>query len=137
MNIYTIGYGNADNELFFSTLEAAGIEVLVDVRFKPFSRWAPWTNRKALQSRCQADGMKYKWAGQTLGGNRDEFPRESLDFLGCVAEKWKTVVMCAEADPDKCHRTAVVECLPEVQVTNLRCFPMVAKKANPNQAQLF
>ena len=44
MEVYTIGHSNHSWETFLPLLKENGIEVLVDVRSKPISRFAPFSN---------------------------------------------------------------------------------------------
>src|SRR4051812_7264740 len=66
--IWTIGHSNLSFEEFVALLTGEGIEVVVDVRSYPYSRFAPQFNREAVQRSLHAYGMRYLFLGDELGG---------------------------------------------------------------------
>ena len=50
MLIYTIGHSNHTLEAFLSLLRLHRIEVLIDTRSAPYSRFAPQFNKDALRT---------------------------------------------------------------------------------------
>jgi uncharacterized protein (DUF488 family) len=109
--IYSIGHSNHPPERFIALLQAHGIGRLADLRSRPASRFVPQFNQAALRDRLAADGIDYRWFGETLGG----MPRAAEpDFQAGItaliawAEEKPTAMMCAEADPRHCHRTHLV-----------------------------
>lgn len=69
MTIYSIGHSNRPVEVLLSMLAAAGVEVLVDVRSYPSSRYNPQFNAQALSRSLAVAGMAYRHA-PALGGRR-------------------------------------------------------------------
>jgi uncharacterized protein (DUF488 family) len=51
MTIYTIGHSHTAIERFVDLLRLHPIQVLIDTRSQPYSRYAPQFNRKSLQTR--------------------------------------------------------------------------------------
>jgi uncharacterized protein (DUF488 family) len=121
--IYTIGHGNASIEQFVDLLRQQRIEVLVDIRSQPYSRYALQFNRESLRDSLEQVGVKYLYLGDSLGGQPDEvqyydpdgkvaydrlaaspFYLQSLERLKQGAERYHLAVMCSEADYRKCHR---------------------------------
>ena len=129
--VYTIGHSNHTWERFVELLLPHGIEVLVDVRSYPRSRFASWSNRERLGHGLAQIGLEYLWMGDSLGGmpkgprrQRDvndqsvlDWYRErsvSPDFLAGIDEiaslvdSKRIAVMCSEGDPRQCHRTLLL-----------------------------
>ena len=101
--IYTIGYQKMkDIDELVEILKAHEIEILIDVRSRPYGRKVAF-NKKKLIEQLTAHGIRYKWAGQRLGG----FSSIADEDIARLAEWQKdktTCIMCMEADPDQCHR---------------------------------
>ena len=131
--IYTIGHSNLDMGRFVDALKAFGIDTLVDVRSMPYSRFAAWFNREALQGSLEAAGIAYRFAGDFLGGRPTDptcyfggvVPPHDANFLKEVnypevarrpwfqrgiervldlAQEGTVAIMCSEEDPNQCHR---------------------------------
>ncbi|MDP3103834.1 MAG: DUF488 domain-containing protein, partial [Candidatus Methanoperedens sp.] len=69
--IYTVGHSNIDFERFLSMLK--GIEILIDVRSEPFSKYVPQFNSDNLKKQLENAGIKYifmkdNYVGNILGG---------------------------------------------------------------------
>lgn len=62
--LYTIGHGRRTWEEFLALIDASQISLVVDGRWRPYSRWAPWANRKRLEA---ALGDRYLYDGARLG----------------------------------------------------------------------
>ncbi len=122
MVIYTIGHSTHSWEDFLRILAAHDIEVVADVRSKPYSRFNPQFNRDALASGLGEAGRRYVFLGKELGGkpqdperpladelvweyirSRPQF-KEGLAKLLEEARQSKVCLLCAEADPARCHR---------------------------------
>lgn len=120
--IYTIGHSNHPGERFLKLLQDHGIEVVADVRSRPYSRYVPHFNRKALAQKLAEVDIRYLFLGRELGGkpqdlgkslagavvweylrSRPRF-REGLGRLLAEARQARVCVLCAEADPARCHR---------------------------------
>lgn len=136
----TVGHSSHSQEEFLELLRASGVERLVDIRSHPGSRRYPWFNREALAQAMAKTGVEYLWEGRALGGKRaqrtgdgDRHPaltgagfqafarymeeerfREGIDrVLGLPTEA--AALMCAEADPNRCHRSLVADYLEAVR----------------------
>jgi uncharacterized protein (DUF488 family) len=102
------------------------IEVVVDVRSSPYSRFAPHFNTDPLGTSLRAAGLKYVFLGRELGGRPDGtfYDHEGHVLYGRVARSplfneglerlqrglraHRVAVMCAEEDPTDCHRRLLV-----------------------------
>lgn len=120
--IYTLGHSNHPWDHFLRLLKEHGIQVVADVRSRPYSRFVPHFNRQALTARLAAAQVRYLFLGRELGGKppdlgksragelvlehlraRPQF-REGLRRLMEEARQARVCVLCAEADPARCHR---------------------------------
>lgn len=126
--IFTIGHSNHEWDMFAALLAKHGIELLVDTRTSPVSRYAPWANARTLKAMLGQAGVEYAFMGDSLGGKpsdrscygadgrpdyRDirtrDFFRNGIDALLELVEGRNVVLMCAEEDPSKCHRRLLIE----------------------------
>ena len=121
--IYTIGHSNHTWETFSPLLLDNEIELLVDVRSNPVSRFAPFANHRTLPGLLESVGIDYEFMGGPLGGkpsdramydskgkpdyhkmrSLDEF-QDAIDQLAGMASRRQTAILCSEEDPSLCHR---------------------------------
>ena len=106
VRIFTIGHSNHAVEFFIALLKQHGIEVLVDARSRPYSRYVPHFNRESLKELLPVEGLQYLYMGDQLGGRSEGNAPflQGLERLIAGAGKFRVAVMCAEEDPAKCHR---------------------------------
>lgn len=104
--IKSIGHSNKPIDVFLDTLQEHQIEVVVDVRTIPRSRFSPHFNEKALGSSLAKRAIKYLNRGQNLGGRGENtYYEEAIEELVELARQGVRVcVMCSEADYRDCHR---------------------------------
>ena len=67
-DIFTIAHSNHTWESFSPLLADNGIELLVDTRTSPVSRYAPFANHRTLPDLLEAVGIDYEFMGGPLGG---------------------------------------------------------------------
>ena len=141
--IYTIGHSNHTWEIFLELLRPYRIDLLIDVRSYPRSRFAPWSNRERLEQQLARYGIDYLWRGASLGGmpRGQKLPqlghdmsvddwyqsrRSAFDFLAAIADVSlaaagkRPVLMCSEGDPIHCHRALLLEPAFRVQHIDIR-----------------
>lgn len=127
--IFTIGYGNRSADDFLKLLRRYGVAVLADIRSKPFSRFRPQFSKHALAGILKEAGIGYVFMGETLGGRPEdpacytdgvvdygkvrgrEFFGRGLDELERIQREAggrPVVIMCAELEPQRCHRALLV-----------------------------
>lgn len=125
--IYTIGYGNRKIENFLKLLEANQIEILVDVRSKPFSRFNPAYRRTVFEQHLQDAGIQYLFMGNELGGKPSdpnlyingilsyETVRNTPLYKAAVKQlislsKQGSIIctMCSELEQNNCHRKTLL-----------------------------
>src|SRR4051794_6825851 len=66
--VFTIGHSSHSVEVFADLLVKHGIQVVVDVRSAPYSRYAPQFDRDILPRPLNLIGVKYLFLGRELGG---------------------------------------------------------------------
>lgn len=127
MNLYSIGHSNIPVDAFLKLLRSHGIEILVDVRSQPYSRYNPQFNRESLKRSIEESGIRYAFLGDRIGGKPQEpgFLLENgrVDYaklsgserfldglrqLRAMAERNPVSFMCAEADFRHCHRYRLI-----------------------------
>jgi uncharacterized protein (DUF488 family) len=124
--IYTIGHSSQSIEAFMEQLQRHTVEVVADVRSRPYSARFPHFSREPLQASLAAAGLRYLFLGRELGARREETEcyvggkatydsiaklaafAGGIDRLLTGAERYRIVLMCAEQDPLSCHRTILV-----------------------------
>lgn len=103
---FTLGHSNRAFSEYLKILKDNDIDVIVDIRTYPRSRFCPQFNRKKLNESLTAEGIEYQFKGNNLGGLDDnENYEETVDELVELARTGKNVcVMCSERDYKQCHR---------------------------------
>lgn len=109
MTIKTIGYGLKKIDEFILKLQENKIEVLIDVRTHPFSRWNPKFSRAQLETELAKQNIKYLWRGNNLGGLGKNVDFEAaIDEVVELSLSTGVCTMCSETEPEKCHRYQVL-----------------------------
>lgn len=134
MVIWTIGHSTRPIDEFIALLEAHGVQRLVDVRTVPRSRHNPQFHGDALAESLKQAGVAYLhmpqlgglrkakkdslntgWRNASFRGYADYMQTEefwkALKDLMAAAKRVKTVIMCAEAVPWRCHRSLIADAL--------------------------
>jgi len=125
--LFTMGHSNHSPEHFQELLSASEVDVLVDVRSWPHSRYVEWVDRAVLPTVATAAGTKYLFLGDRLGGRPDDgrfYDGEGYVLYGRVAQsesfrlgigrlkrgiaRCRVAIMCSEEDPEHCHRRLLV-----------------------------
>jgi len=105
--LYSIGYQNLiDVEMLVKIMQEKGVNILLDVRSRPFGRKNAF-NKKKLGSSLPDAGIQYRWTGDTLGGF-SEIDEADIKKLASWQKDKVACLMCMEADPDRCHRKAEI-----------------------------
>jgi len=125
--VLTIGHSRHSIETFLALLRQHQVEVLVDARSQPFSRFSPHFSRKALERAATAASIHYLFMGDALGGRpaprecydadgnvdydhveQQAFYRDGIDRLLDGIARFRVCLLCAEEDPSRCHRRLLV-----------------------------
>jgi uncharacterized protein (DUF488 family) len=133
--IWTIGHSTRDLESLVALLGHEEIGLVFDVRKFPASRRHPHFNKDELEAGLKPFGIGYRHLGD-LGGRRSKRAIGSpntgwrveafnayADYMGTppfeqaleeliqLAERSRSVIMCAEALPWQCHRRLIADAL--------------------------
>jgi len=133
LTIYTIGHSTREIDDFLAILDAYDIEILVDVRSVPRSRFTPQFNSDALSDAlikshityhhlADLGGLRHSrkgssnqgWHNASFRGYADymqtpDFRRGISQLLELAVKQ--TAIMCAEAVPWRCHRSMIGDAL--------------------------
>ena len=66
--VFTIGHSNHEPEEFLTLLQRHGVDVVVDVRSAPYSRYLPHFNKEHLAETLKQAAIRYSFKGKELGG---------------------------------------------------------------------
>jgi uncharacterized protein (DUF488 family) len=142
--LWTIGYERLLPPALVAELQDAGVERLIDVRFRPQSR-RPGMSKTRLSELLAAHGIAYehrrelgtpadlRWLyrhnriAEGAAAYRAHVEAAAPDALDALAAELdhapRTALMCLEADPAACHRRVIAEALkerrPELDVVDL------------------
>ena len=135
--IWTIGHWVCEQDVFLEALDSVGIRALADVRAQPGSRRSPQFDRDAMPGWLGEAGIEYRHLQELTGRRRrqHDVPPEinagwqnrsfknyadhtltpdyekGLSELTELATRKRTVVMCGEPMPWRCHRTLIANTL--------------------------
>ena len=116
--VYTVGHGARSAVELLLILREFEIQTLVDVRAYPVSRRHPQFSKEVLQATLAQAGIAYDWQGSALGGHRKvPYPEhmKSVSFreaaAALAARPERSCIMCAESNPEDCHRLHIAEWL--------------------------
>lgn len=133
LTVFTIGHSNGSDGQFLALLARHAIEMVVDVRGAPYSRFTPHFNRENPRLLLKEAGLHDAYAGEKLEGRpadpgcyRGGVPPEpgadyllEVDYVAVERRDWyqsgirrprelaaarRTAVMCSEENPHACHR---------------------------------
>ncbi|MBN1666822.1 MAG: DUF488 domain-containing protein [Anaerolineales bacterium] len=125
--IFTIGYGKREIADLLAVLQSNQIDYLIDVRSSPYSSYKPEFSQNALQAYLEAQGIRYVFMGDLLGGQPDDREcyidgkvdyarlaqqpnyRAGVERLHKASREGRHVVlMCSEGKPENCHRSKLI-----------------------------
>jgi len=125
--LYSIGHGNKSIDVFIEELKYFGINYLIDIRSKPYSKYNPQYNQNQLKFSLQNKGFHYTFMGDVLGGlpddrtcytnghvdynkvkEKDFFKKGLQRLITANNKKIKVAIMCSESKPEECHRTKLI-----------------------------
>ena len=131
--IYSLGTSNRTAGEFLDLFAEHGIEVGVDIRSFPTSRY-PHFIKQPLQNFLESNGIQYEYLGKELGGFRkggypaymetDSF-RKGLERLEEIGRRRRSAFFCAETFSWRCHRRWVAKKLIE---RGWKVIPIVEKR---------
>ena len=132
--VYTLGHATRPSDEFLKILDEFAIQVLADIRTIPRSRHNPQYDQESLCQLLRDHRIEYihlpalgglrraskasinmGWKNASFRGYADymqtpEFAA-AIEELIALASRGKTIIMCAEAVPWRCHRSLVGDAL--------------------------
>jgi uncharacterized protein (DUF488 family) len=149
---FTIGYGNYPIDRFIDILRNVEIDLIIDVRSSPYSRFNPHFNRENLEnSLVKKDNVNYRYMGDKIGGRYTDpgllFPDGTVNYrkvqdtekfqeginevLSIISSGKKIALMCAEKEPERCHRFALISpVLQSKEISVIHIRPDMELQAN-------
>ncbi|MEM0164126.1 MAG: DUF488 domain-containing protein [Thermoplasmata archaeon] len=134
LTIFTIGYSTLAINKFLEILKSHEIKQLVDVRTIARSRARPEFNEQELKIFLEKNSIRYvhmtelgglrkpvngsintAWQNASFRGFADYMQTDrfwnAIFELIKIASEQKTVLMCAEGNPYRCHRSLIADAL--------------------------
>ena len=164
LRVLTIGHSNHPAEHFLDLLKSHAVQVVVDTRSQPYSKYAMQFDQAELKTALSGAGIRYLFLGQELGGrpDGDEFYdeeghvlydrlaetclfQEGLSRLERGIRDYKVAMLCAEENPAACHRRLLIGRVlldRGIQVEHIRgdgriqTEDEIAAETDPNRDQL-
>jgi len=125
--IFTIGYGNRSIQTFIQLLKKYEIEILIDIRTSPYSRFNPEYRIQKFEVHLINNEIRYLFLGKELGGKpidlscytdgqvdyakiqNKQFFLDGIDEVVALnSTGFRVALMCAEQSPLDCHRKWLV-----------------------------
>ena len=126
-SFFTLGHSNHDFEVWLALLRQHEVEVVVDTRSSPYSKYVPQFDKELMQRSLEESGVRYLFLGAELGG-RPANPayydakgrvlysrlRDDARFQAGIArletgmERFRVALVCGEEDPAHCHRRLLI-----------------------------
>jgi len=126
-SFFTIGHSNHAIEAWLALLAQHGVEVTVDARSSPYSKYVPQFDKELMQRSLEEAGIRYLFLGAELGGRpanpayyddkgRVLYSRlcDDAHFKAAIArlesgmERFRVALVCGEEDPAHCHRRLLI-----------------------------
>jgi uncharacterized protein (DUF488 family) len=126
-SFFTLGHSNHDFAAWLALLRRHEVEVVVDTRSSPYSKYVPQFDKELMQRSLEEAGVRYLFLGAELGG-RPANPayydakgrvlysrlRDDARFQAGIArlesgmERFRVALVCGEEDPAHCHRRLLI-----------------------------
>ncbi len=126
--ILTAGFSNLALETFLANLRVNGVQVVVDVRSRPYSAYCPHFCREQIEPAVNASGLRYLYMGDDLGGQPASpefydgegyvlydriaatpgFQRGVERLLHGLDKGLCIALCCGEENPRHCHRRLLI-----------------------------
>lgn len=131
--IFTVGHSNYEADKFIKILHSHSIEMLIDIRSAPYSKYCSQFDKDVIELILINNGIKYIFLGSELGARpKDEncyisgrvsfvrlkdsehFKRGILSVIE-QSSKYRIAIMCSEKEPINCHRAILISRVLEQQ----------------------
>ncbi|MBU4535813.1 MAG: DUF488 domain-containing protein [Euryarchaeota archaeon] len=120
--VHTLGHSNHDLQKFLKLLHDNQVQLVVDVRSSPYSKYVPHFNRENLKDFLKKCDIDYIFLGDKIGGKpkdqsyytegkvnynliaRSALYKEGILKLMELSSQTSLALLCSEEDPYHCHR---------------------------------
>ncbi|KYC45448.1 MAG: hypothetical protein APG12_00135 [Candidatus Methanofastidiosum methylothiophilum] len=127
--VYTIGHSNRNISDFIYILKKFNIELLIDIRTYPYSKYVYDYNKENLFRSLKGNDIEYLYRGDILGGLHPEgFDnyRRTQKYIDALHQLLREILMsnktvalmCSERDYNNCHRRFISEDLEKIILEN-------------------
>jgi len=139
--LYPLGYAAADAEQHLVARMQSSSILLVDIRYRPYSRWRPYWNKRNLQARFGECYLHRQQLGN-VNYQHPELPIQLLnpeqgieDLVPLLEAGVSLVLLCACKHYASCHRSLVVALLQK-RLPDLEIKPqeMCAEQSSKERA---
>jgi uncharacterized protein (DUF488 family) len=126
-SFFTLGHSNHDFPVWLALLRQHGVEVVVDTRSSPYSKYVPQFDKELMQRSLEEAGIRYLFLGAELGGRPanpayydakgrvlysrlcgDALFQAAIARLETGMERFRVALVCGEEDPAHCHRRLLI-----------------------------
>lgn len=125
-HLYTVGHSNHKLNDFLLLLQDNEINLLIDVRSSPYSKFVTHFNKENLRSVLKINGIDYLYLGNKIGGkpknqkyyndgkidydllSKDRLYQDGIKELINLLKNENLAIMCSEENPRKCHRHMLI-----------------------------
>lgn len=126
-SFFTLGHSNHPIETWLAIVRQHEVEVVVDLRSSPYSKYAPQFDKSAMQHSLAEAGIHYLYLGAELGGRPanpayydaaghvlygklcgDAHFKEAIARLESGMERFRVALLCGEENPAHCHRRLLI-----------------------------
>jgi uncharacterized protein (DUF488 family) len=114
-------------DVWLGLLRQHKVEVVVDTRSSPYSKYVPQFDRELIERSLEQEGIRYLFLGAELGGrpadpayydanghviygrlSEDARFREGIARLETGMKRFRVALVCGEENPAHCHRRLLV-----------------------------
>ena len=67
-SFFTLGHSNHEIQVWLALVRKHGVEVVVDTRSSPYSKYVPQFDKELIQRSLEQSGIRYLFLGAELGG---------------------------------------------------------------------
>jgi uncharacterized protein (DUF488 family) len=126
-SFFTLGHSNYGFDRWLALVRQHQIEVVVDTRSSPYSKYVPQFDRELMQKSLEQAKIHYLFLGEELGG-RPADPayydasgrvlysrlRDDARFKAAIVrletgmDRFRIALICGEEDPAHCHRRLLI-----------------------------
>lgn len=108
--IWSLGHGAKPLNVFLKKLKEYKIDLVIDARSYPVSRFHSHYNKMPLQRALAKETIKYLWRGTSIGGRAENVGYEQTidELVGLAKLGTRVCIICSESRYQNCHRYTVL-----------------------------